>query len=154
VKRFDVIQLVGVLANIGVIAGIGFLAYEIRQNSELMEVQVRATQLDQRRSLGDLLFSQPDVLDLLLKEPSDLEPSERERIKLLGMQFFVTSEWNYFEAVRSGQDMEQVIRRTRSVVNRDTLNYGALIAWPTYRETAEPEFVRWFEEDVLEGAAQ
>jgi len=111
--------------------------------------QARATQLDSRRSLGDLLFTQPEVLDLLLKDPSDLNPSEYERVKLLGTQFFVTSEWNYIEAVRSGQDLAGVARRTRSVVDRDVLNYGARIAWPIHRETAEPEYVRWFEEEVL-----
>ena len=148
-KRLDIVQLASVLANIGVLAGIGFLAYEVRQNSDLLEVQVRATQLEARRSLGDMLFVQPEALALFLQDPSELSALEYEQVRLLGTQFLVTSEWNYFEGVRRGEDMDRIARRTRSVIDRDALNYGALIAWPSFRETAEPEFVRWFEERVL-----
>ena len=153
-RKIDLGQAIAIFANIGVIAGIVFLAIEIRQNREIMEVQVRANTLEQRRSMGDLLFNQPEVIDLLLKDPSDLSPTEYERVRLLGMQFLLTSEANYFEAVRSGVDMERVAQRTRSVVGRETLNYGAFIAWPVYKETAEPEFVRWFEGVISADASE
>lgn len=35
-KKFDIGQTIGILANIGVIAGIVFLALELRQNNELL----------------------------------------------------------------------------------------------------------------------
>jgi len=38
-KKIDLAQTIGVLANIGVIAGIVFLAFELRQNSEQLELQ-------------------------------------------------------------------------------------------------------------------
>jgi len=40
-KKIDIGQTVGVLANVGVIAGIIFLAVELTQNQELMRAQTR-----------------------------------------------------------------------------------------------------------------
>jgi len=57
-KKIDLGQAIGVLANLGVITGIVFLAYETHQNSELLELQVRAAQLDQRMTLSATLFDQ------------------------------------------------------------------------------------------------
>ena len=39
-KKIDVSQTLGILANIGVIAGIIFLAVELQQNNELLEAEV------------------------------------------------------------------------------------------------------------------
>jgi len=148
-KKIDLGQAIGVLANLGVITGIVFLAYETHQNSELLEVQVRATQLDQRLALNATLFDHPDVIELLAKDTADFTPSEYRRVRVLGLQFLVSTEWSYSEAVRAGDDLDAYAKRVRSVVDREDLNYGALVAWPDFRETANPDYVRWFEESVL-----
>ena len=36
-KKFDLNQMIGILANMGVIAGIAFLGYEMRQNTTAIE---------------------------------------------------------------------------------------------------------------------
>ena len=43
-KKIDLGQTIGILANVGVIAGIVFLAVELRQNNELLATQITATQ--------------------------------------------------------------------------------------------------------------
>ena len=42
-KKIDLGQAIGILANVGVIAGIVFLAVELRQNNELLATQITAT---------------------------------------------------------------------------------------------------------------
>jgi hypothetical protein len=43
-KKIDIGQTVGLLANPGVVAGIEFLAVELRQNNELMNAAARDAQ--------------------------------------------------------------------------------------------------------------
>jgi len=148
-KKIDLGQAIGVLANLGVITGIVFLGYETHQNSELLEVQVRATQLDQRMALSATLFDHPEVLELLVKDADELTPSEYRRVRLLGIQFLNTTEWSFGEVVRAGDDLDAYAKRVRSVIDREDLHYGAEVAWPVFRETANPDYVRWFEESVL-----
>ena len=40
-KKINLGQLIGILANLGVIAGIVFLAFELEQNNQLMEAEAR-----------------------------------------------------------------------------------------------------------------
>lgn len=94
------------------------------------------------------------MLELLTKDPSELSPSEYSRVRLLGMQFLVTTEWSFDEAIRSGDDLDEYAKRVGSVIYRDELHYGALIAWPVFRETGNPDYVRWFEEKVLESVGE
>ena len=50
-KKIDLGQTIGILANIGVIAGIFFLAVEIRQNNEALGVQARMERQAARRAI-------------------------------------------------------------------------------------------------------
>jgi hypothetical protein len=51
-KQIDYGQAAQVLANVGVLAGIIFLAFELQQNNELLNMQIRATTLEQRQSVS------------------------------------------------------------------------------------------------------
>lgn len=44
-KKFDLGQSLNTLANVGVIAGIIFLAYELNQNNEFLELEAKATRV-------------------------------------------------------------------------------------------------------------
>ena len=58
-KKLDLGQSVGLLANLGVIAGIVFLGIELRQNNEMLDLQVRMNrQAVQRQSLSRLVDNQ------------------------------------------------------------------------------------------------
>jgi len=57
-KKIDLGQTIGILANVGVIAGIIFLAMELQQNNEMMRAQTRG-------ELGR------DLMNLLLENVND-----------------------------------------------------------------------------------
>jgi hypothetical protein len=60
-KKIDLGQMIGILANLGVTAGIVFLAFEIQQSNELLEAQARSDQLVARSASTVLLL---DVIDI------------------------------------------------------------------------------------------
>ena len=54
-KKLDLGQTVGILANLGVIAGILFLAIELRQNNQLLRVEAIGTVLEAQMSRSELI---------------------------------------------------------------------------------------------------
>jgi hypothetical protein len=152
--KIDLGQTINALANIGVIAGIVFLAIELQQNNELQEAEVRTGVMRNRVSIVDSVYENPEVIELLLKDETNLTASERSRLRLLGMRTLVQTEWGYNEAIRGYQELDELTRRSREAFNRPQLNYGVPLAWDTYRPVASPRFVAWFEENVLNPAGQ
>ena len=148
-KKIDLGQTIQILANLGVIGGIVFLAVEIHQNNELLSAQVRSTRMEHRSAISNTLLENPEVIELLGKQESTLSEPERDRIRLLGFQALIQMEWNYGEAVRGLQDLDALARSIHSVYHRDRLNYGVPLAWETFRETTDPQFAAWFEENIV-----
>ena len=66
-KKIDVGQLVGILANLGVIAGIVFLAVEIQQNNEALAVQARLDREDVFRQGVARRFRSPEMVRAVAK---------------------------------------------------------------------------------------
>ena len=60
-RKIDFSQTFHILANIGVIAGIAFLAFELRQNNDLLEAEARARRTEIRISGADLISSNPEL---------------------------------------------------------------------------------------------
>ena len=54
-------------ANIGLLAGIFFLAYELRQNNDLLEAQARETKLDRRTAVYISRASTPELARISAK---------------------------------------------------------------------------------------
>ena len=148
-KKLNLGQTIGLLANLGVIAGIIFLAIELRQNNELLGAEVRSIRMENRVSLSAVLFENPEVIELLGKERSSLSQAEQDRIRLLGIRALIMMEWNYGEAIRGFQDLDAVTGALQAVYHRDRLNYGAPLAWEASRESLDPQFADWFEENVV-----
>ncbi len=148
-KKLELGQTITILANLGVIAGIVFLGIELRQNNELLSAQVRSTRVDNRVSITDILFENPEVIELLGRDTSSLSQVELDRIRLLGIRALVQTEWTYGEAVRGFQDLGQLESLMRGLYRRERLNYGMPVAWETFREVADPQFAAWFEENVV-----
>ena len=52
--------------------------------------------------------------------------------------------------VRAGRAEEaSTVRLQRAVYHRPILNYGAPLAWESYKSRADPEFIDWFERNVV-----
>ena len=152
-KKIDLGQAISILANVGVIAGIVFLAFEMRQNNELLGIELRNSQRDRQLSMVDIVLNNSD-LDLLgvLAQPEDaISSSDRDKLVLLGIRLLIVYE-QAFEEVQAGlRDEDDTIRLLRAVYQRPVLNYGAPLAWETYRQRATPEFVEWMEKKIIAG---
>ena len=88
-NKIDLGQTITILANVGVIAGIVFLGIELQQNNELLSSQIRSTRVENRLSLVDRLFDNPEVIELLGKEESELTETEMDRLRLLGIRLII-----------------------------------------------------------------
>ena len=78
-KREDLVQSVGVLANVGVLAGIVFLAIEIRQNTSAQFAESRQTVLTASREEIILTIEDPGLV-LALTHSDPLTPEENIRV--------------------------------------------------------------------------
>ena len=149
-NRLNLGQTINTLANVGVIAGIVFLAIELRQNNELLGVQIRATTMESRVRSAEMLAQNPEIVTLLGKDPLTLTDVEADQLRILGIGALVGIEHTFGEAARNLSSLEDLTRRTRTVVRRERLNYAIPLAWVIYKDTADETFAAWFEEQVLE----
>ena len=60
-KKIDLAQTLNTLANVGVIAGIIFLAFELRQNNDLLTAQARVKRPNDRRPIAVNTDNRPSV---------------------------------------------------------------------------------------------
>jgi hypothetical protein len=99
VKKIDVGQAIGILANIGVIAGIVFLAVELRQNNDSLAAQARLGELQARTARFRLTLNNADLAEIQFKaiagEP--LTPLERQRYFEFILHSFMHWSWEYQE---------------------------------------------------------
>jgi hypothetical protein len=66
-KKIDIGQTIGILANRGVIAGIVFLTIEINQNSEALESEARYNRLMIENELYDSLSFDDNYVERVLR---------------------------------------------------------------------------------------
>lgn len=143
-KKIELSQLVGILANIGVIGGILLLVIELRQNNELMADQARFNRLTVSTENWDMLSQNPELAELRLKQGAGeaLTPLERVRLEAMLMRILITRQWSFQELPRASLPVGSWKRITES--------YPSLI--PLYqreKESFDPEFVEWFDENII-----
>ena len=148
-KKFDVAQALQILANFGVIAGIVLLAIEVRQNNDLLGVQIRANATGRILGTTDIVLNNPDLIDLLNKSQESLTQAERDRLVLLGVRTLSTFESAYRDVVHGIHEEASLRRAVQSLWRRPRLNYGMQMAWDTFKDRADPAFVIWVEVNVL-----
>lgn len=148
-KKFDVAQILQVLANFGVIAGIVLLAIEVRQNNDLLGVQIRANAVGRILGTADTLLHNPDLIDLLGKDKESLTQAESDRLVLLGIRTLSGFENAYGDVVHGVHEEASLRRAVQSIWRRPRLNYGIQMAWETFKDRADPAFVVWMEENVV-----
>lgn len=85
-KKFELGQTLGILANVGVIAGIIFLAMELQQNNEMMRAQTRG---ELSRELMGLLLehvNDSDFMDIVRRGENGEELSDLEKRQIENYQ--------------------------------------------------------------------
>lgn len=143
-NKIDVGQALTVLANVGVIVGIVFLVVELQQNNEVLELQLQSENRARVSEVIELVVENPEYVDLMTKDRSELTASEQNRLSFLGIRMIVNFEELYTD-FRSGRiTEEEAIRRVTSIWERD-LDYGVRLAWPFTRSRYGPDFIEWLE---------
>ncbi|MDH4110097.1 MAG: hypothetical protein OEW35_17560 [Gammaproteobacteria bacterium] len=70
-KNIDLGQTLNTFANVGVIAGIIFLAYELNQNNEFLELEAKATRVQINLDAWERLASDPALVALMMKDRNE-----------------------------------------------------------------------------------
>ena len=122
-KKLDLGRTINTLANIGVIAGIIFLAVELNQNNELLELEARATYSEYRQNGWDRISSDPQLVDMFIKDRNGqtLTESEEFRLSAFWMGYLIRLEFEYLH-FDDFFDRNQSIRRSFN-------------AYPSFRKT-------------------
>ena len=89
--------LVVCLLCVGVIAGIIFLAYELNQNNEFLELEAKATRVQIRLAGWEQIANDPALVSLMIKDRNEepLTPVEEMQLHAYWMGYFFRREWQY-----------------------------------------------------------
>jgi len=148
----DTAEIVTLIANLGVIAGLVFLAVEVRQNNRFLAAQARYSLRQYRSGIIDM-FITPHVNEALHKYASDEETSASERsIALMtALNALELWEWQWGEYAAGLLQRHEV-----PVANWRIWYHGQGVVpcpldevWPKRKSALNPEFVRFFEENVI-----
>lgn len=99
-KKTDIGQVIGVLANIGVLGGVIFLAVELRQNTQAVELTSAEGFLSGSSALDLRIAQDPELASLLLRtqreEPlTDVEMLQLERWYYASLRQWETAQYLY-----------------------------------------------------------
>ena len=95
-NKIDLGHTLGILANFGVLLGILLLAYELNQNRQMMQAQIRNSVAETRVNLSALEASSPELTDVILKQNSGELLSAKETSNLHSLY---EAYWRYRENV-------------------------------------------------------
>jgi hypothetical protein len=97
-KKIELGQTIGILANIGVIAGIVFLGYELRQNTSVALATASQNMANAESELLQQLFDDPEVIFLFSKP----ELTDEEVVRLYAFLVIwartYESHWSQYQA--------------------------------------------------------
>ena len=151
-KNIDLGRTLNTLANVGVIAGIIFLAVELNQNNELLELEAEATRTQIFLDGWERIASDPALVALMLKDRKNevLTDAEEMQLNAYWMGYFLRGKWTY-ENISSEQDQRAAsLRRVYQA-------YGAMRrAWEgggggsvaAGKDNFPPEFVAYVEKII------
>jgi len=143
-KKIDLGQTIGILANIGVLGGILLLAYELRQNNNLMAAEARFNRLTINVDQYTSRIEGPGLNELLLRamEKEPLSPAEQARVEQFVMRAQLIREWSFKELPRTEIPIERWRQNTRAIEQYRTV-------FERDRANLDPDFVRFMEENVV-----
>jgi hypothetical protein len=137
-------------SSLAIIAGILFLAFELKQNNDLLRAQVRLERANVRIDAYSQQLTNPALLQATLKSRNGetLNAAEQELLVYLSMQIFTRWEYvigEYNEGLLTQDSVP--IEDWRRVVNE---NPHMKVTWDRRgHESFRPGFVQFMEEFVL-----
>jgi len=152
VKNTDLGQTLNTLANVGVIAGIIFLAYELNQNNEFLELEAKATQVQIKLDAWGQIASDPALVAVMIKDRNEeaLTPTEEMQLNAYWMGYFLRREWQFENvAERSNQQKTSFLRLYQAYGSMrrawDGASGGAVSAG---KDNFSLEFVAYIEDEL------
>lgn len=150
---FGVSDIIGIIADIGVIAGIIFLALELRQNNSLLAAQVRYSLRQYRSDIADTIMA-PHILEATHKYASgeNVSPSDRSAALMTALKVIELWEWQYGEYVAGTLGRGKLPLYSWRIWYQGEGESPVPVQeiWKSRRDVLNPEFVRFFEENVIE----
>lgn len=149
-KKIDLGQTIGILANLGVVAGIVFLAIEIQQNSELMVAASRGAQNQRIQEYAEQVYMVPGLAEIIVKANNGGSLTEVEALKLFNRQLRIIRgfEVQYAEYMRGTVPLP---RNWKKYFNEGMFHNPPLThTWEEVRPFMEPNFVQHIDENVLD----
>jgi len=148
-KKIELGQAITILANLGVIGGILLLAYELRQNNNLMASEARFNRMSM--AVNAWYFNAGDVTLAELRERArnnePLSNAEQRRVDSGMMALFVFLEWTFRELSDDSREMDQVREVQRHNLATD-VSYRRV--WEARKHSFDPAFVRWIQSNVID----
>lgn len=151
--RIDLGQTLNTLANVGVIAGIVFLAIELNQNNDFLELEAKATRVESSLDAWDRIASDPDLVALMIKDRNkgNLTEAEEMRLNAYWMGYFIRREWifeNFSESDQNFDSLQRLYRAYGSMRRAWNGNGGGAVS--AGKDNFSPDFVV-FVEEILAG---
>jgi hypothetical protein len=148
-KKIDLGQAITIMANVGVIAGIIFLAFELRQNNELLASQARSNLVSGRATYQQYVATNDGgIAEIIVKvRDSALTPTERFRLNVHWA--LVINNWaSMYQEVESGPLDEQDIP-IRNWAGTFSANPDFRRRWDQLKVDHAPGFVRFIDETII-----
>ena len=148
-KKLDLGQAIGILANVGVIAGIVFLGLELRQNNSLLEAEAAHNLLQNRIATSTLILENPEVAELFVKIESGepLTPAEDLRVDRYLQTSILKWQWEFSESLAGRIDVLP-LAGYRQQFHDGPLGSRRQEQWAGMKHILPPDFVEWFEDNV------
>lgn len=147
IKKWVWKETAEVLGVAGIIAGIVFLGYELRQNNELMAAEARFNRLALVTDAWRFVAENGDLTELRARADAGetLSVVEERRVTAALMAVFVLVEWTFGELGEGSAELNQV----REVQRYNFANQASYRqVWESRKQSFDPEFVQWYEENV------
>ena len=123
------------------------MAYELRQNNELMAAEARFNRVALVTDVWHFTAENGDIAELReqIRNDEDISSTGHRRVNATVMAVFVVLEWTFRELSEDSREMQQV----REVQRYNFANYPEYrTVWETRKNSFHPSFVRWMEENV------
>lgn len=137
-------------ANVGVLLGIFFLAFELKQNNELLQSQASVTYVELRREGINNLTQNDELLKSMLKAKEGIELNDLEMLRLQTFYrtVFVNWEWEYEQFEKGILDVLDQPPEDRW---RPAVGFYPLLkeTWSVQKFAMTPRFVQYMDEHVV-----
>jgi hypothetical protein len=149
-KKIDIGQTIGILANLGVVAGIIFLAIEVGQNNELMSAAVRNSQNQRILEYVEQVYMAPGLAEVIAKANRGESLTDAESLVLFNRQLRLVRGFEVqFKEYVAGNAAALPLNWKEHFLKGLYRNPPLIGIWEEVRPILSPEFVKYVDDNVL-----